>query len=428
MTKYRLMGLGAGAVAVGVTLALAGPAAAATSTLLPPTISADSTTFTVGTAAKFTFGTPSGSVVPVRFVYQLNVGAPVGVDATNGRATASIVPDRFTNLLSVYAVGPDGAISDTTTELFNAVYPPPAADQDLSGDGKPDLLTVGGTPGLASGLWMAPGKTGSGAVSLPAVNIGINGNGVVGDNSPADFDGAQVITGKFTGVSFEDVLVYYPSGFRAGSGMVIAGNGDGSPLKPTREFSLFSGMFSDLNGDNPIQLANAYNSASSGLSYPDLFGIVGDPTNGYTLDYYPTLDGIGFYDLPTALAIPTPTGGTDWQNWRISSKLLPSGTALALWNPTTGGLYLWEGVTFSGSAGGFGEPGSGTLTFTQYTLATTWQPTPMPSALQLTDVNGDGVPDLWAVTPAGDVTAYVVSNLSTAAAAKLKTQPTQNLS
>jgi hypothetical protein len=428
MTRYRLMGLGAGVVAIGVTLALAGPAAAATSTLLPPTISADSSTFTIGTAAKFTFGTPSGSDDPVRFVYQLNVGAPVGVDATNGRAMVSIVPDRFTDVLSVFAVGPDGAVSGTTTEVFNAVYPPPAADQDLTGDGKPDLLTVGGTPGLASGLWLAPGKTGSGAVSLPAVNIGINGNGVVGDDSPADFDGAQVISGKFTGVSFEDVLVYYPSGFRAGSGMVIAGNGHGNPLNPRNERSMFSGMLSDLNGDDPIQLANAYNSAGSGFAFPDLFGIVGDPTNGYTLDYYPNLDGAGMYDLPIALTLPTPTGGTDWQNWRISSKLLPSGTALALWNPTTGGLYLWEGVTFSGSAGEFGEPGSGTLTFTQYTLAATWQPTPTPSALQLTDVNGDGVPDLWAVSPAGDVTAYVVSELSTTAAARLKVQPTQNLS
>lgn len=419
MIRYRLVGLGMGAVAM--TLALAGPAAAATSSLQPPTISADSTTLTVGTAATFRFGTQAGSVVPVQFLYQLNEDAPVAVDATNGRAKASIVPTRFTNLLTVYALGPDGALSDPATDLFTAAFPPPAADQDLTGDGKPDLLTVGGMPGLASGLWMAPGQTGSGMVSVPALDIGINGNGIFG-GSPADFDGAQVITGKLTGISFEDVLVYYPSGLHAGSGVIIGGNGHGRPLDPVNNsYSLFSNTFTDLNGDNPIQLASAYNSAGSGLVIPDLFGIVGDPTNGYTLDYYRNLiDVPGLWDFPIALAIPTPTGGTDWQNWRIFSKLLPSGTALALWNPTTGGLYLWEGVTFNAD--------TGALSFTQYTLATAWQPTPMPSALQLTDVNADGVPDVWAVTPAGDVTAYVVSELSTTTAAELTARPAQNLS
>jgi hypothetical protein len=418
MKKLRLVGLGVTAAAL--VMALAGPAAAATSTApLPPIVSSDSTTFTVGTAATFTFHNPSGSIVPTRFVYQVNVGAPVGVDATNGNANARIVFTRFVNVLSVFSVGPDGAIGGTTTEEFIAAYPPLAADQDFTGDGKPDLLTVGGTPGLASGLWMAPGRTGWGGVGLPAVNLGINGDGVTGDNSPSDFDGGQVISGKFTGVSFEDVLVYYPSGFRAGSGVIIGGNGNGSSLNPTNEVSLFSGTFSDVNGDNPIQLANAYNSAGSGLAYPDLFGIVGDPTNGYTLDYYPDQDGIGAYYVATALSVATPTGGTDWQNWRIFSKLLPSGTALALWNPTTGGLYLWEGVTFSAA--------TGALTFTQYTLAATWRPAPTPSTLQLTNVNDDGVPDLWAISPAGDVTAYVVSGLSTTVPATLKAEPSQRL-
>jgi hypothetical protein len=120
------------------------------------------------------------------------------------------------------------------------------------------------------------------------------------------------------------------------------------------------------------------------------------------------------------VSLPTPTGGTDWQNWRIFSKLLPSGTALALWNPTTGGLYLWEEVRFSAD--------TGALSFTQYTLAANWQPVATPSALQLTDVNDDGIPDLWAVTPAGDVTAYVTSQLSASGPATLKAEPTQHLS
>src|SRR5262249_49410418 len=131
--------------------------------------------------------------------------------------------------LSVESVTSNGAFSPATTEFVNVASPPPAADQDLTGDGKPDLLTVGGTLGLASGMWMAPGHTGTGQVSLPAVNLGIHGNGAAGDNSPADFDGAQVITGKFTGGSFEDFLVYYPSDLHAGSGMIIYGTGNGTP-------------------------------------------------------------------------------------------------------------------------------------------------------------------------------------------------------
>jgi hypothetical protein len=416
MRKLRLVGLGVTAAAL--VAALAGPAAAAASTApLPPIISSDSVAFTVGTPATFTFHNPLGSIVPTRFVYQVNSGPGVSVDATSGNAQARIVFTSFINVLSAYAVGPDGAIGDATTEFVKAAYPPPAADQDFTGDGRPDLLTVGGTPGLASGLWMAPGRTGWGQVSLPAVNLGING--VIGGHSPSVYDGGQVISGKFTGFSFEDVLVYFPSGFDAGGAMIFGGNGDGSPLNPTTETSLFSGTFSDFNGDNPIQLANAYNSAGSGLAFPDLFGIVGDPTNGYTLDYYPNQGLTGAYYVATALSVATPTGGTDWQNWRIFSKLMPSGTALALWNPSTGGLYLWEGVTFNAA--------TGVLTFTQYTLAATWRPATMPSTLQLTDFNDDGVPDLWAVSPAGDVTAYVVSGLSTTGQATLKAESSQHL-
>src|SRR5262245_63165918 len=97
---------------------------------------------------------------------------------------------------------------------------------------------------------MALGQTGSGMVDVAAVDIGINGDGVFGDQSPADFDGAQVITGKLTGISFEDVLVYYPSGFgasglSAGSGVIIGGNGHGRPLDPVSNnaVKLFSNTF-----------------------------------------------------------------------------------------------------------------------------------------------------------------------------------------
>jgi hypothetical protein len=335
----------------------------------------------------------------------LGVAAVVAAVALAGPAAAAVTPGS-----QAPQAGPHSTTSAAGT----------AADQDLNGDGRPDLLTVGGTPGLASGLWMAAGCSTRGRVGVPAVNLGINGNGGIG-NGPSDFDGGQAITGKFTGQSFEDFLVYYPSGPNAGLGVILGGTGDGAPINPVNnEYSLSPGTFTDFNGDNPIQLANAYDSAGANLAYPDLFATIGDPTNGYTLDYYPNQDGPGGYYVPVPLTVPTPTGGTDWQNWKIYSKLLPSGTALALWNPTTGGLYLWEGVTF--------DPGTGALTFTQYTLAAAWHPVAAPSSLQLTDFNGDGVPDLWAVSAAGDVTPYAISKLSTTGPAKLKAGPTQYLS
>jgi hypothetical protein len=150
------------------------------------------------------------------------------------------------------------------------------------------------------------------------------------------------------------------------------------------------------------------------FAYPDLFGIVGDPTMGYTLDYYPNYDAAGSYynAVPTPLA--TPAGGADWGSWHIASKLLPNGTALLLSNPSTGALYLWESVTFDGT----------TLHYTQYQLATDWQPDAV--SLQLTQ-DPDGNPLIWTVSATGAATAHLVSQLSTTGVATLQAQPAQSL-
>jgi hypothetical protein len=423
MNQHHLLRLGSAAVAILLAPALAGPARAAEPAgILAPTVTAVSTTITLGAPAKFRFRKAAGSVLPTEFVWQLNNEPPHHVAASEGRATASVLVDRFTNVLSVYAVAADGSASDSTTTTFNATIPPPTADQDLDGDGRPDLLAVGGTPGLAPGLWQATGRGLQGQVHTPAVNIGVNGNGVAGDNSPADFTGAQVITGKFTGGPFEDFLVYYPGGLNPGSGVIIRGLGNGAELHADwsgYESTLYAGLLSDINNDNPLQLVNAYDASGGHLAYPDLLGIVGSPANGYSLEYYASQNGIGNLAFPAQLALTTPAGGTDWGNWRLASKLLPSGTAVVLWNRSTGALYLWEGVTYS--------PETGALAYTQYTLAASWLPGAELSALQLTDVNADGVPDLWAVTPDGNVTAYVVTNLSAAGPAKIKAKTPQHL-
>jgi hypothetical protein len=55
-------------------------------------------------------------------------------------------------------------------------------------------------------------------VETPAVNVGIDGNGV-----GTTFDGTQILIGKFTGGPFEDYLAYNPA-----YGYAVIYNGFGS--------------------------------------------------------------------------------------------------------------------------------------------------------------------------------------------------------
>lgn len=74
---------------------------------------------------------------------------------------------------------------------------------------------------------------------------------------------------------------------------------------------------------------------------------------------------------------------------------------------------MWAGLTFAGNGNG-----TGTIADTQYKISansSTGQPL---STLEAADFDGDGVPGLWAVTPAGVATAYRISCLSTTATAK----------
>lgn len=119
--------------------------------------------------------------------------------------------------------------------------------------------------------------------------------------------------------------------------------------------------------------------------------------------YYPNWGIPGGYGSVIQLDTATPTGGTDWNDWTIASALLPSGTTMFMWNPPTGRLYLWEDVKFTDN-GDF----TGTLAYTQYEVSATWNKGAALSTLEAADINGDGVPDLWTVTPAGDAMAYFV--------------------
>src|SRR5256714_7322418 len=191
-----------------------------------PTVTAPSG-LTMRQTAVFTVAPPPSGVVPTSYLYQLDGAATHTMPATSGTAGIAVSPTRFTNVLSVTSLSAGGNVGDMATVTFNAT--PPAtiqADQDFTGDGFADLLTVGARNGLAAGLWLASGQTniahtaGTGQVNTAVMDVGANRNNLVADNKPADFTGAQTLPGHFTGTRPQDVLPYHPAraDARAGAG------------------------------------------------------------------------------------------------------------------------------------------------------------------------------------------------------------------
>jgi hypothetical protein len=359
---------------------------------------------TIGVPLSVTVTPPGSGTLPTSYLYQLNSDAPVVVAAPTGTVTFSVTPSRITNLLMVNSLSAGQNLSDDAARVeIDAAPGPTAIDGDMTGDGTADLIAVGAANGLPAGLWVARGN-GTG-VNTAASNIGVNGNGT-GTANPADFTGAQVITGHFFGVGTQDVIAYYPTGLNTGLGIAIAGQADGTPLRPVSglQVVMFPGTFTDNNGDNPIQIANAANSAGLGLAYPDLIATSGDTTTGYYLDYYPNQNSIGGYPLADQLGTSSPDGSYDWNLWTIASAQAGTGTYLYLWKPSTGALYLWTNLAHT--------PSTNDLTFSAYTLRASGWNTSGTLSLRAADINKDGTPDLWTVGAGGVVTANLVTNLT----------------
>ncbi|MET8837253.1 hypothetical protein ABZV78_25510 [Micromonospora sp. NPDC004540] len=306
-------------------------------------------------------------------------------------------------------------------------------DKDLNGDGVPDLVAAGGPgTGLGSGVWSALGvksrKTGvgTGKVQTPATNIGQAGTGTGTVGSPTEFDGAQVITGRFWGLDRQDFLYYTPGGVNPGGGGVIAGAGDGTMQNPYQggasQATIAREQLLDPNGNSPLELANAFGADGNDNGMPDLIGRYGDPVHGYNLGYLPNLGAPGMVIFNTTLTNRTPAGDTDWQNWSITGTELASGTALFLRNAGTGDLYLWTGVSLVDNG-----DGTGSLTYTQHQVAANWNTGVAISTLWAADINADGTPDLWTVLADGTYRAYLISGLSTSGTATVTATRSQRL-
>ena len=404
--------------------------------------SADAQSYTVGSPAGFAVDYNTSGSEPTTYYYQLDAAAPIAVPATGGDATFTLKPTEGSNVLSIDAAGSSGNIGTAATCYFNAKAPANAGDRDLTGDGTPDLLTTGtGTGTTPSGLWLATG-TRTGTVAADPTDIGVNGAGLAG--GPADYTGAQAVTGQFTGNGFNDVLAYYPAGstlngttspLTGAEGLIVTGTGDGSPLQAEDSANvntIYAATLADNNGLYPTQIANAYHadSGNTNTAYPDLIGTAGSSTAGYYLDYYPSTTSIGGYytqSLSNALTIAmnTPDGTADWSAWTIATAQVGTAVDMYLWNQTTGALYLWTGISVADNG-----DNTGTLSYTNSypiydgTSGHTWNKGTALHTLEAADINGDGTPDLWTVDGSGNVTAYLVSGLSTTADATTVTAGT----
>jgi hypothetical protein len=422
--------------------------------------------YPVGHTATF-WATPDTSVTPLpdSYIYQLNGGNPVTTDAS-GKIT--VTPTRMTNILTVTAVTGGANDGQPATCNITGAQAPTAADQDLTGDGVPDLLTPGGTTtGIASGLWLAAGQGSGGqfdgTVSTTATDLapygpqGIDGTGPT--PNPAGWTGMKAVTGQFGGPGFNYIEAYTPGSATTPGIYVIPTQGDGSIVTSvqTSQDSSVQSSFDNrpytstaggtATSDFPLQLANAYQASGSdgnAAGYPDEIGIYSDSAvtsfTGITgpgyLAYFQADAGTdgspGGFDSnnnnggkPYILGNSSPDG-SDWSTWNITSSAdssAPSaGVNLFLWKQSA--LYLWHlpantGLTGSDAHGGCDQFGANCLNPTtalagapaSLPLPATW-PTAI-SSLQATTVSGSL--GLITVTSSGAVQSWTVSGTTVTA-------------
>ncbi|GAA4617169.1 hypothetical protein GCM10023195_76510 [Actinoallomurus liliacearum] len=379
----------------------------------------------LGQDGTFTFAPCAGALAdppvactgtaPNRYVYQINSSPPLSVIATGGPQTVQVPLSHVgLNTLTVFALSSGGNPGPTASIDFNVTGPAtPYADADLDGDTHPDLLAYG--TGTTPGLWLATGD-GTGNLNMPT-DIGAAGTGINTAGTPADWNGAQVLHGDFTGNHVQDVIAYYPTGTNAGGTSVLYGNGDSLPLTPVSDSqkNLPAGQFADYSlngdGDNPIDLVAAGNASLTSTGITDLIGIAGDDANGYELDLYATCGdcdatGYGYYQT---LASPadSPDGAGDWKNFSLATAQPGGKTVLFALKKSTG--ELWESTNPNQDpATPIGTSSANGGTWAKITAPWTTAPT-----LVSGDVNTAGKVELWAQS-GNNATPYTLSASSLA--------------
>lgn len=405
-------------------------------------------TLAMGTVCSFTLSpNPADTGVPTgyEFSYPFNEGYPEQVtaadpgngnsfDAATGVATITIVLTDQVGSLTVNTIDAGDQAGPATQEYVDGRYPvngvgTPQTFSDYDGDGTPDLVAAPLESGdaLANGLWFAKGGAG-GTVSANAENLPVNvGLGTSANGGPVNFAGAEVIPGNWCGTGETSLLAYYPQSVGAnedaGGGYVFCGDGDGDVVRNIGSLNganeISSGSLADSNGVNPTELIDGGNLAGTGSGIPDVLAVLDNElvlTAASEPGSYLTDGDFGgatcaYGDCAELSDTPSPDGTLDWGSWKAVGYPLSDGDVdLYLWNPTTGELVLWTDVTATDAANDGVWSNYTTLDYTQYVIASgtgksTWNQG-ANLELQTADLNGDGVPDLWAVAPA---TATVVA-------------------
>ena len=386
------------------------------------------------------------ATVPLSYSYSVNGGNSETVaagTATPHAAAFSVTPSSTYNVLTVTAVGPGGNDSPAATCDFGAAQPGPEADQDLTGDNIPDLVTVGNAAsGVAPGLWLAAGEgsdgTFSGTINTAAIDIAPNGPQDVGN--PSSWDGDQAIIGQFFGTNSNAIEAYDPSTGIAfllpGASNSTVNTSQGTNVDGVFDFQPYIDASGDTNAspDNALQVANAYNVSGNNEPSPDQIGTYTDPTLGGFLAYFVSDGSPGDFDAaiggaPYILSNTTPDKTMDWSNWTITTAAAPAGAETAsgspvladmyLWNSQTGALYLWELTGLTNEVpGGFNvntftnTNANATLSYSQVTVDpgtstdAGWNTGSTLNTLQATSINGG--PGLIDVTSTGQVQSWTV--------------------
>jgi hypothetical protein len=400
----------------------AGPAA--------PGVSPPPETVTIGTSFSETFSPPSGcgsstSPCPTSYTYQMGVAKPVTVPVSNSPAsgdwTGSITMSQLGPAqLTVYGTAAGGNPGTSSTVALTGSQPStPYPDGYFTGGRYPSVLTTG--TGADPSLWLLAG-TGNGFLA-PETDIGSLGTLInPGQDGPADWAGAEVLHGDFTGYGVEDVMAYYPAGTYAGNGVIIGGPGQASPLNPYsgNNWAIPGGTLTDptyANQDNPFVLVGAGDASEQDTGLDDLIGILGDTSasdggTGYELDLY-SASTTGQYNWDQVLSTTAPDGTADWNSYTLATAQ-PGGNSSAVvlfaLDKATGALYESVNPACDTTVStGCGQGASTTLVGmagTWTTISTPWGTT--APDLVSADVNNAGKVELWTVS-GSTITPYTLS-------------------
>jgi hypothetical protein len=379
----------------------------------------------VRTPGQFKFTPAAGQPTPAAYRYQIDDGVPITVTAGNdGSWIGMLTPEKVgISSLTVQALSPAGTPSAATGgyDIDAAPLLTPDPDGDLTGDGNPDLLTVGSPTagGIPPGLWLSAGD-GNGHLA-PPTDIGVFGTSIDSSGSASDWNGAVVTHGQFTGDKMQDILAIPTDG----KPEIFPSPGDGTALQPASRTGVpnYDGYLVDSNGtyvtssenETITQITAIGHLPTAGgttgdinAAYPDLIAVVhdtntdADPNHPYQLWWFQNNGATGNFSPAYPL-----DHSIDWSTKTITGTSYQGKPALIVRDNATGGIDLYPTCATNACDDSSWFSASVPIPSTANASATTAATAPQIASEDVnnaTDTNGNPVPDLWAIGSNGAVT------------------------